>query len=204
MKHNLRLTYSAMLIMIGYSAAFTVLPVVLSELIREFSLSGGKEGMMSSFVSLGALSALLSSTYLQGRVRKSIVITLAGISSSAILLIIGFSSNITLILPCFFLQGFFLGGLLDAYINSFIVDLNPNNSGRYVSMLHAWFGTGGLIAPVLFQRAMLNYGWQSVYILGAAFMLFLMMPFTIAGIQAGRESVKVVKKDTKLTLNAIK
>ena len=204
MKYNLRLTYSAMMIMIGYSAAFTVLPVVLSELIREFSLSGGREGMMSSFISLGALTALLSSTYLQGRVRKPIVIILAGLVASAVLAIIGVSGNIALILPCFFLQGFFLGGLLDAFINAFIVDLNPNNSGPYVSMLHAWFGTGGLIAPVLFHRAMINYGWQSVYLLAAAFMLLLMMPFTITSIQAGRESVTVVKKDSKLTLNAIK
>jgi fucose permease len=190
--------------MIGYSAGMTILPVVLSSLILEFSLSSSQEGMMSSFISLGALSALLGSTYLQGRVRKALIITLAGIVASVILATMGVSRNFSLLLVCFFLQGFFLCGLLDAFINAFIVDLNPKDSGRYVSFLHACFGAGGLIAPLVFQQAVQYAGWQGVYLLAAALLFVLTLPFTITGIKAGRESVPVVKKDSKLTLEAIK
>lgn len=204
MTHNRHLTYSSMFIMIGYSAAFAILPVVLDDLILKFSLSGGQEGIMSSFISLGALSALLGSTYLQGRVRKALVIIFAGISASIVLLIIGLSPGFILILACFFLQGFFLGGLLDAFINAFIVDLNPGNSGRYISSLHAWFGTGGLIAPIAFLQIMLYFGWQAVYLIAAVFLLFFTLPFTIINIKAGRDSALAVKKDSKLNINAIK
>jgi len=202
-KYNLRLTYSAMPIMIAYSAAMAILPVVLSSLISEFSLNGGEKGLMSSFISLGAFTALAGSTYLQGRVRKPLVITLSCITGSIILLVMGISRNFTLILPCFFLLGFFMSGLLDAFINSYVVDLNPGNSGPHVSVLHAWYGAGGLIAPVIFQQTAMRGGRQAVFLLAAAFLFLLMLPFTITGMKAGREPAPAAKMDSKLNLKAI-
>ena len=203
MTYNRRLTYSSMLIMIAYSSSMTVLPVVLSDLILQFSISSSQAGMMSSLISLGALSALVSSTYLQGRVRKSSVIVLAGVAASTVLVIISFSRSFAFILPCFYLQGFFLSGFLDPNVNAFMIDLNPANSGRYVSVLHALYGTGGLIAPLVFQQVIRHSGWQGVYLAAAAFLFMLTLPLGITGIKAGRESVPVIKKDSKLTLKTI-
>ena len=180
MNVNKRLTRTIAVVMMGYSAAVAVLPVVLGDLVEEFALEGGRIGLASSFSSIGVLLALLIfSPLIQGRLSKRTVLAVSGISAVVILVLAGYATKYKLLLGCHFMLGILLGGFFDSFANSYIVDLNYKNSGRYVSLLHACYGFGGLIAPVLFSQILLRTDRYMVYFAAAMLLMVTLLPFLI-------------------------
>ncbi len=140
------------------------LAVLLSDIIDFYSLSGTREGLMSSMISIGALIALLVSILIQGRFKKIQIIIVGGFLASMMLIVKGISMPFTMFLVACFIMGFG-HGTADSCQSSFLADLNPGNTSRHMGFLHGIFGLGGVLTPILLQRLLKQFEWRTIYIL---------------------------------------
>ena len=153
-----------------YAFGNTLIYTLINYVIDAFSLKGTAEGIMSSLLSAGMMIAQLSSPSLQGRIKKLPMIGIACLVQGVALLICGLSAGAVL----FGIGSFVLGlgcGWLDGYINSIIIDLYPVNSARPMLTMHAVFGIGSLLTPVIVQFLLPVMNWRGPYYLAAAFLI---------------------------------
>ena len=155
-----------------YAFGNTLIYTLINYVIDAFSLKGTAEGIMSSLLSAGMMIAQLSSPSLQGRIRKFSMIGIACLIQGVALLVCGIAAG-----PVLFGAGSFVLGLgcgwLDGYMNSIIIDLYPENSARPMLTLHALYGVGSLLTPVIVKLLLPGMGWRGPYFLVASFLIAL-------------------------------
>ena len=150
-----------------------ILAVLLSDIIESYSLSGTREGLMSSMISIGALVALIATILCQGKFKKTQIIIVGGFLASATLLAKSIPMPFTMFLIACFVMGFG-HGTADSCQSSFLADLNPGNTSRHMGFLHGIFGIGGVLTPILLQRLLKQFEWRTIYgIVGVACMLLI-------------------------------
>ena len=80
-----------------------------------------------------------------------------------------------IVLATFSLIGIF-GATTDTLTNSLVADLLPANISRNISLLHGFFGLGGLSGPILIERLAGNISWAQVYfIISLVFFSYLLL-----------------------------
>ncbi len=145
-----------------YSITNSMHNVLINELVKGFSLTGASQGMMSSMSSLGAMLALLVAPLIQGRVTKMTVL-LASVASQAVsLALCGASPVFAVFCTACALLGVG-GGLIDAYTNSWLVDVHKEKSPQYLGYLHGLFGIGSLLTPLIILPLMHWVDWRGVF-----------------------------------------
>ena len=161
------LTAAIFLLVCGFSMCNNIIGITMDPLIGEFSLTGASQGLMTSMINLGSTLPLLIIPLLQGRVHKTWLIILGGILQVLMLVLTGMSRNIPVLLTACALLGAG-NNFTDSCVNSYIVDLHPAESSRYLGLLHGFYGIGGLITPLLITWLLHVSGWRTAYYVSAA------------------------------------
>ena len=170
------LTGAIFVMVLAYAMAKCLLSVVMSDMIDEFALQGSTQGFLSSASSTGALCSLLSMFLLQGRVSKKTMLALSALLLMAVLCVIGLTSSFPMLLLLLLMQGAAMG-YLEAYMNAMVVDLNGDQSGPALNLLHVFFGIGGLGSAFAVQAVAQSTGWRASYFLIAAVVLCALLLF---------------------------
>ena len=152
------LTYATLLYVIGFACCLGITSIQLKDLSAAFQLPASLEGTMNTMNSIGSVAALISVLFLQGRIKKHVLMAISGLLLSGGLLLKGIVPSYGLILGVFFLFGIGLG-YADCYCNAFIVDLNGANSGRYLGALHAVSSVGCTLFPLLITWIRNGQSW---------------------------------------------
>ena len=151
------LTIALLLIVCGYSMSFNILSNTMDPLVKEFSLTGASQGLMSSMINFGSLLPLLIIPLLQGRVHKIWLILGASILQVLMLLLTGASGSFGMLLFSCVLLGAG-NNTTDSCVNSYMVDLHPENSAGVLGLLHGCYGIGGLLTPILVSAILASSG----------------------------------------------
>lgn len=162
-------TTAAFVSIFTYSFVISLTNVLTNEIVDAFSLTGARQGLMSSMYSLGMMLALVLTPAIQGRVGKLAVIVFSCALQGLMLLAGGFSPVFVLFCASYVILGMG-GGLTDAYANSSVVDVRKGESPKYLGFLHGFFGIGSLISPVLVYAMLPKTGWRGVHYILAGVM----------------------------------
>lgn len=155
-------TASTMALMAGFAMCATAMQVLVSQIIDEFQLVSAQQGLTNSVISLGNLLAVMSVPFLQGRVRKTLLLGVSGVIQTLMLVFTGASSSFYILLAaCLFLG--VGGGWIDNYANAVIVDIHRQNSAKYVGMLHGFYAVGAIFTPLVVQGVLLRASWRVAY-----------------------------------------
>jgi len=166
-------TYAMLFYVVGFAICFTVTAVLLKDLSAAFHLPEKLEGTMSSICSIGSLLALVSMLFLQGRVKKSTLLAVCGLTMCVCMVLKGIVPSYGILLFIFFLFGIALG-FGDCNCNAFIVDLNGAGADKYLGSLHAFSGLGAMLTPLFITWIRSRNTWQNTYFLMA---LIAAIPF---------------------------
>lgn len=174
-------TYAMLFYVVGFAICFTVSSVLLKDLSAAFQLPEKLEGTMNSICSIGSLLAMVSMLFLQGRIRKSVVLAASGLGMVVCMVLKGIVPSYGLLLVVFFVYGIGLG-FGDCNCNAFIVDLNGAEASKYLGSLHAFSGIGAMLTPLFITWIRSRNTWQNTYFLMALisaipFLYFLGMCF---------------------------
>lgn len=176
------LTASLLLIVCGYSMSYNILSNTMDPLIREFSLTGASQGLMTSMINLGSMLPLVILPLLQGRVNKIWLLLSACLLQVAMLVLTGASTNFTMLLTACVLLGAG-NNFTDSCINSYMVDLHPDNRAGCLGLLHGFYGIGGLLTPILVSYILEKSGWRPSYYVAAAIFAAICLLFAVVGIR---------------------
>lgn len=149
-------------LIVGYAMANQAMVVLMNQIVEEYRLTGAAQGSMNSMINLGSFVAVILVPLMQGRVKKTLLLSLSALLQAAALFITGLSPSFGLLLASCCFLGLAMGWI-DNGCNSAMVDLHSANSGRYMGMLHGFFGIGSIVTPLLIQGLLLFTGWRSVY-----------------------------------------
>lgn len=174
MTANKKLTISVLVMMAGFALSSMVVPVVLPELVQEFSLVGAQQGYYGLFNSVFAIAAILSVFLLQGRVRKFGMLIFAMLLMALTMVWAGLSRSFAVMLAAYAINGVGIG-YFEIYASAAILDLQPERSSVYMGMLHGFFGLGALICPFLGRLLLAWFGWQGTHIAFGVLVLLAML-----------------------------
>lgn len=191
MKANKRVVISVLLMMLGLSMSVGIISMVLSDLVSEFSLVGAQQGYFGTLNSVGAMAALLSIFLLEGRVKKTTMLILSMVMMAVALIVIGFSSTFGAILIAYAVNGMGVG-YLDSYSSSLIIDLQGEDSAKYMSMLHGCFAVGSLISPIIIQWILNYYTWRMVYYIYGAILFICVAQMVVSVLLARHVKAQAV------------
>lgn len=177
MKYNNK-QYSISLMISAFSTAMAtgILSILLNEIIDTFQVSGTKEGLMSSMVSLGSLISLCVIVLLQKKFSKAYLIIGLGLLTIITLLLQGLAGSYIIFLALCFILGFGNGGT-DTCQSSFLADLNPSQTSKYMGMLHGLFGLASIVSPLFLRSLLKHNSYRTVYIITGLVSLVFMAQF---------------------------
>lgn len=160
---------TAAILIATFSYAFvnSISSVLLNQVVETFSLTGASQGLLSSMLNVGYMLALLVNPLFQGRAEKLAMMFFSCALQVSMLLLAGGAHSFALFLPPIVLLGAGCGWL-DGNINSGMIDFHPQDSPKYLSLLHGIFGVGSLLAPLVMQALLLGISWRGVFLVIAA------------------------------------
>ena len=146
---------------------------LITQIIEHYGIRMAQAGLLSSFTSAGNFAAIFIITIFVGRINK-IILMGAGLFFFAVsLFLISIIPPFAIILVCFSLIGLF-GATVDTLVNSLVADLQPDNVSRTISLLHGFFGLGGLCGPIIIEYLTGTLRWDQVYlVISIAFFIYL-------------------------------
>lgn len=157
------ITLAILLLTCGLAICFNIIGVTMPSLVEHFHLGEStKSGLMNTFTNIGSMLILITIPLFQGRVHKLFLIITGSILQVAMLVLTGLSGSFPLLLFAFAVFGAG-NNLVDSCANSYVVDLYPENNAKYLSMLHAAFGIGGMLTPVMLTPVLNASSWRITY-----------------------------------------
>lgn len=158
------LTGCLFLLMIAYGLSITMIGPLMPILIRRYSLRLSGGGLVFSFHSIGGLLIIFVAGVLIDRLPKLKLIGLLFLLYSVWLLAIGTAPVYSVLLLLFFALGA-ATRMLDITLNAYIADLYPERRAFYLNLLHAFFGIGAFLGPILTQSLLdAGLGWHHVFL----------------------------------------
>jgi len=179
------------------------LAVLLTDIINTYSLVGTREGLMSSMISIGALTALVIIIFFNGKLKKAQILIVCGVLTSVVLITQGISMPFAMFLVACFVMGFGHGAT-DSTQSAFLADLNRGNTAKHMGAMHGIFGIGGVLTPILLHELLKRYEWHTIYYIVGITCLILMMQFALVT-RFMKEKVSGASRiESKLTAAGIK
>lgn len=187
--HSLRLSVFAV------ASSMNILPVLLNGIIDTYKVPEIRQGIMSSMASLGAFISLFIILFLQGRAKKTTILFSFGIITSASLLLAGINLNFfAFVVICLFL-GLGYGGS-DASQSAILADINKKDVFGHMGKMHAIFGLGGIVMPVVYKTLLDFFSWQKVFIITSVIAFALFIQFRIVFREKGNQKGYNVSDET--------
>lgn len=166
--------------------------IMMSHIIDDYALASAQEGLMSSCISFGALTALVVGILFRGRVYKTQFILWGGLLMAAMLVMKSVPVPFAVFLMICFVMGTGMG-IMDSFQSSFLTDLNPENTARSLGFLHGIFGVGGVVLPLLLHRLLADFSWHTVYRMVGLLCVALMVQFGLM-VHVFKKDIPVMKK----------
>lgn len=179
-----------------------VLAVLLNDIIASYQLEGTQEGLMSSMISVGALTALFTAILLQGYFKKTQFIIFFGLIATATMIIQGIPMSFPVFLLACIMMGFGNGGA-DSYQSSFLADLNKEDTPRHMGAMHGIFGIGGVLTPIVFNTMLKYYHWRTIYIIAGIVCMAFIIQFAIASKYLNKRLFVVSKVEPKFSFKGL-
>jgi fucose permease len=149
----------------SYASTATVTPITLVLLARELTFSLAAGGAIEAMRASLLLLTLLVSGWVAAHWGKAFSLGWSSILSGVGLLVYSFAPAYSVVVLAAALMG--LGsGIVEALLNPLVQDLHPDDSGRYMNTLNAFFSVGVFIT-VLGGGELLSQGfsWRIIMVL---------------------------------------
>ena len=135
-------------LMMAYAFSVTAVGPLLPVLMADYQIPLREAGLFSLFQGGGGILGLLLGVMFASYIRLDhMVKALAGIYCAS-LLALGIKMAFLAMLILFFIIGASTK-LLDSTLNAYVSELYPADSSKHLSILHACFGMGALLAPLI-------------------------------------------------------
>lgn len=177
------ITLAILLLICGMAMCSNIIGVTMSPLVAHFELGAStKSGLMNTFINIGSMLILITTPLFQGRVHKLYLIISSSLLQVLTLVVTGLSGSFPLLLASMAVFGAGCS-LADSCVNSYVVDLYPENNAKYLSMLHAAFGIGGMLTPVLLTPVLNRSSWRVTYFVCAGIFALINIVFIILALR---------------------
>lgn len=153
--------------------------VLLTPMVAHYGLTESQQGATNAALNIGCAVALLTSLIVMGRVSKPKLMLMAFVLTILFILPGALKPSFVLLTGMYLLVGVAVG-YIDTLASSAIADLfHGKMAARMMGALHAMFGIGGMLSPVVMGGLMKGgLEWNQVYLVlagvGAAFALFVL------------------------------
>lgn len=140
--------------------------VLLTPIVNFYSLTESSQGAPNATMNIGCTIALLSSLFVMGRISKPKLLVIFTVTAVLFILPAALKPSFTVFTILYLCIGISLG-YLDTLSSSAIADLFTGKRGSVMmGILHAMFGIGGMLTPILIGSLMdRGLAWNYVYLI---------------------------------------
>ncbi len=156
-----------------YSSSAVALPICLVRISQELGFSLTQGGSLGFLASIEQFFVLIASSVLAARFGKIRVLRAGLVALAAGLGLFTLSASFVEAIILMLVIGFG-NALLEALLTPIVEDLYPNDNGRKMNLLHAFWPVGTCVTVlVLGQLLSLGVGWRSLFLSLAVLTLFI-------------------------------
>lgn len=149
-------TFLSYFSLLSYGLCISLAGPALGEIQHSFSVTEGTAGLLFTAQSIGFLSTVLFGGYLADRAGLRPVILAGQALLAGGLALFAIAGSFTAAIAAYAVTGA-AGGLIEIASNTLVSDLHPGTRVSSLSVLHIFFGLGGLAGPLL-SGWMLSHG----------------------------------------------
>lgn len=151
-----RLDFAASLGMFAYASSVVATPIILLEMARDLSFGLADGGGIEAVRAVFLLAVLIASGTAAARFGKTATLAAGAAVLAAGLFTYALAPVYVAVLAAVVLVGLG-GGILEALLNPLVLDEHPDDSGRYLNIVNAFF-SGGVLVSVLVVGDLLTRG----------------------------------------------
>ena len=175
--------------------------VLLSDYIAHYNLKSAGQGSLGSFQSAGCILACILILILAGRFKRYYLLICSGVFLSAAVLTIGTKPSLPVLLALYLLLG--LGFASTSNLTSSLSTSLYPGSASAMGMAHAFFGAGGLTAPLILKRALLSVPWNRVALLDGAVVSAVLILYLVVLFSSGDVLQSIPESTQKVSFRGI-
>lgn len=185
------------LIMFLCAAVMVAISPMLQQFQMEYNLTTIQQGMLIMFQFLGytvfTLAGGVGTVYYS---KKTVLGLSLGLIAVALLVLTVAKSFPMLLLGLFFIGGG--TGIVDSQVVSMMADTSEINKTFYINFIHAFYGVGALIFPVVIATILqTEYSWKLLYRISAVVCAIVLFFFIRTSYQETKERIDFSLKEVK-------
>ena len=171
-----------------FATSSVITPICLPEISKTLSTSLSEGGGMETARNFLIFIAILLAGFAALKWGKKRFITSGQYMLATGLLMASFSQSYLMLIASLMIIGIG-GGFTEALINPLVVDIHPDDSGKYMNITHAFFPIGVMVSALLFGELLtLGYSWRVMFRIAAAGALAMGVFFNSSRFPAAIES----------------
>ncbi|MDR1952281.1 MAG: MFS transporter [Elusimicrobiota bacterium] len=203
-KNYQKVSQAMYLLMFAFSISSILLQVLMTNIIKTFSLTGSAQALLPSMFICGGMASVILLPFMKGRITKAFVMSFSSCFMGVMIFLLAFPASISWASALCFALGIF-AGWIDSYCNSTIIDTHKTNNRKYVGYLHASFCLGAITMPFVIQFFMsyLHLNWREVCFISALMIIAISFVFIITA-HKNKERINADSYEKKLTVAEIK
>lgn len=178
-RKNILYALCVFLCLILFALFSTSQGVLLTPIVEHYHLTESQQGVPNAALNIGCAVALITSLFVMGRVAKPKLMLIAFAATIVFILPAALKPSFAVLAALYLLVGVAVG-YIDTLASSAMADLfHGKMAARMMGALHAMFGIGGIISPVVMGGLMRGgLQWNQVYLavagIGILFALFVL------------------------------
>ena len=177
-----------------FATSSIITPICLPEISKTLSTTLSEGGGMEAARSFLIVVVILLAGVSAHKWGKKRFITLGQYVLAAGLLMASLSQNYPMFIASLMVTGIG-GGFTEAIINPLVVDIHPDDSGRYLNITNAFYPIGVMISALLFGELLtLGYSWRFMFRIAAAGTLAIGLVFSNSRFPSARNSERSAGK----------
>ena len=150
-----------------FATSSVITPICLPEISKTLSTTLAEGGGMETARTFLIFAAILLAGFLALKWGKKRFITSGQYMLAVGLLMASFSQSYLMLIGSLMVIGIG-GGFTEALINPLVVDIHPEDSGKYMNITHAFFPIGVMVSALLFGELLtLGYSWRIMFRIAA-------------------------------------
>ncbi|MCB9208699.1 MAG: MFS transporter [Ignavibacteriales bacterium] len=179
----------------SFAISSVVIPVCLPEISNSISVNFSESGSLESFRNTIVLAFLVLSIVIIKFFSKKQFIAQGQYLISLGLFSASFANTYFAFAASIILMGIG-GGLSEAFINPLVVDLHPNNSGKFLNLTNAFYPIGVVVSSLLFGEMLTHeISWRIIFRTAAIFSLLIAVLLSLQGSTSDKKPQKLSLKN---------
>jgi len=163
-----------------FATSSVITPICLPEISNALSTTLSEGGGMETARTFVVLIALTLAGVLAQKFGKKRYVTLGQYLLAAGLLMVSFSQTYLTLILSLMLIGIG-GGFTEALINPLVLDLHPQDAGKYLNITNAFYPVGVMVSAFLFGELLtFGYSWRLIFRIAAAAALVMGITFNLS------------------------